>query len=352
VNTKRPYTAFILPLLLLLLPLFAAVPTVTAHEVRPAYLELRQTDVDTYDVLWKVPARGEGMRLGLYVRFPQTTANLSEPRGMFAGGAYLERWSIRHPDGLSGQTIHIDGLTASATDVLVRLQRLDGSDQVARLVPTSPSLVIEATPDFRQVAQTYLLLGVEHILLGFDHLLFVLALLFLLSDWRKLLLAITAFTVAHSLTLAAATFGVIHMPGPPVEVCIALSIAFIAAEIVHRRRGRMLLSVRWPWLVAFAFGLLHGLGFAGALSELGLPAGHIPLALLFFNLGVEAGQLLFIIVVLPVIALFRSGRIMLWRGSELVVPYAIGTVAMFWVIERIVAFAVGNAAVANIALSL
>jgi hydrogenase/urease accessory protein HupE len=324
-------------LIVVLLTLLAA--AAQAHEVRPAYLELQQTASDTYNVLWKVPARGEDMRLGLYVRLPEATVNLSEPRGMFAGGAYLERWSIRHPQGLNGQTIVIDGLAASATDVLVRLQRLDGTEQVARLLPTGPALVIEAAPGFGQVAKTYLALGVEHILLGFDHLLFVLALLFLLQGWRKMLAAITAFTVAHSITLAAATFGVIHMPGPPVEACIALSIAFVAAEIIHRQRGRSLLSVRWPWLVAFAFGLLHGLGFAGALSELGLPANHIPLALLFFNLGVEAGQLLFIAAVLPVIALARSGLfITLPRWSERVAPYVIGSVAMFWVIERLAAF--------------
>jgi hydrogenase/urease accessory protein HupE len=333
VNVTHTRAGIIL-LLCLLLPAAAAL----AHEVRPAYLELQQTASDSYDVLWKVPARGEGMRLGLYVRMPEGTSNLTEPRGIFAGGAYLERWTIRHPAGLTGQTIHIDGLAASATDVMVRLQRLDGTQQIARLMPTSPAVVIEAAPDFGQVAKTYLLLGVEHILLGFDHLLFVLALLFLLADWRRLLAAITAFTVAHSITLAAATFGVIHMPGPPVEACIALSIAFVAAEIIYRQRGRVPLSVRWPWLVAFAFGLLHGLGFAGALSELGLPADHIPLALLFFNLGVEAGQLLFIAAVLPAIVLVRSERITLPRWSRLVAPYAIGSVAMFWVIGRIAAF--------------
>jgi hydrogenase/urease accessory protein HupE len=257
---------------------------------------------------------------------------------MFAGGAYLERWRIRHPGGLTGQTIHIDGLAASATDVLVRLQRLDGSSQIARLVPTSASLVIKSAADFSQVAGTYLLLGIEHILLGFDHLLFVLALLLLLAGWRKILLAITAFTVAHSITLGAATLGVLHVPAPPVEACIALSIAFVAGEIIHRRRGRALLSVRWPWLLAFAFGLLHGLGFAGALSELGLPADHIPLALLFFNLGVEAGQLLFIAVVLPVIVLLRRRLMALPGWSELVAPYASGSIAMFWLIERIAAF--------------
>jgi len=311
---------------------------VHAHEVRPAYLELKQTSQDTFDVGWKVPARGGTMRLGLYVRLPQECENLTDPRGMFTGGAYIERWSIRHPDALVGSTINIDGLKTTLTDVLVRIERLDGTTQVARLSPTNPSLIIKASPSAWQVAWTYLALGVEHILLGIDHLLFVLALLILVKGWKRVVGTITAFTVAHSITLAAATLSVVHVPGPPVEAIIALSIVFVAAEIIHGRQGRPGLSAKWPWIVAFTFGLLHGLGFASALSEVGLPQRAIPLSLLFFNVGVELGQLLFITVVAVVVVAAKRIPIHVPCRAELFPPYAVGAVAMFWTLQRVASF--------------
>lgn len=309
-----------------------------AHEVRPAYLELKQTSADTFDVGWKVPARGENMRFGLYLRLPAECENLTDPRGMFTRGAYIERWNIRHPESLVGSTIHIDGLKTTLTDVLVRIERLDGTTQVARLTPTNPSLLIEASPSASQVVWTYLALGVEHILLGIDHLLFVLALLLLVKGWKRLAATITAFTIAHSITLVAATLGFVHVPGPPVEAIIALSIVFVAAEIVHGRQGRLGVSARWPWIVAFTFGLLHGLGFAGALSEVGLPQQAIPLALLFFNVGVEVGQLLFIAAVAIIFRAASRIQIRFPRSFEVIPPYAIGCVAMFWVIQRVAGF--------------
>ena len=311
---------------------------VHAHEVRPAYLELKQTSQDTFDVGWKVPARGGNMRLGLYVRLPQECENLTDPRGMFTGGAYIERWSIRHPDALVGSTINIGGLKTTLTDVLVRIERLDGTTQVARLSPTNPSLIIKASPSAWQVAWTYLALGVEHILLGIDHLLFVLALLILVKGWKRVVGTITAFTVAHSITLAAATLGVVHVPGPPVEAIIALSIVFIAAEIIHGRQGRPGLSAKWPWIAAFTFGLLHGLGFASALSEVGLPQRAIPLSLLFFNVGVELGQFLFITVVAAVVVAAKRIPIHVPCRAELFPPYAVGAVAMFWTLQRVASF--------------
>lgn len=195
-----------------------------------------------------------------------------------------------------------DGLRShyaeSRTDALVRAERLDGNEQVGRILPGSNQFEVKPSPGPFEVAVTYTVIGIEHILLGFDHLLFVLALVMIVSDTRKLLITNTAFTIAHSITLSLATLGVLHVPGPPVEAIIALSIVFVAAEIMHRRQGRIGLAVRKPWIVAFAFGLLHGLGFAGALAEVGLPENSIPLALLFFNIGVEIGQVLFITVVL------------------------------------------------------
>jgi len=309
-----------------------------AHEVRPGYLELTQTTAEDYDVLWKVPALGNDLRLGLYVRFPDTTEETSEHRGRFVGNAFVERWSVRHPGGLAEQTIHIDGLRSTLTDVLVRVERLDGTTLVSRIAPSEPSLVLVDSPGFLDVAGTYFVLGVEHILLGIDHLLFVLALVLLVKGWKRVVGTITAFTVAHSITLAAATFGLVHVPGPPVEAVIALSIVFVAAEIVHGRRGRPGAAAKWPWIVAFTFGLLHGFGFAGALSDVGLPEQAIPSALLFFNVGVEVGQLLFIAAVAVVLAAASRVTIRPPRWAELVPPYAIGTVAMFWFIERVAAF--------------
>jgi hydrogenase/urease accessory protein HupE len=309
-----------------------------AHEVRPAYLQLEQTAEDTFDVVWKVPARGEDLRFGLYLRLPETCENVTEPRAMFVGGAYVERFTIRHPDALVGAAIHVDGLKTTLTDVLVRIERLDGTMQVSRLTPTRTSMTVEAAPGVAQVAWAYLVLGVEHILLGIDHLLFVLALLLLVKGWKRVVATITAFTIAHSITLVAATLGFVHVPGPPVEAIIALSIVFVAAEIVHERRGRAGLSTRWPWIVAFTFGLLHGLGFAGALSEVGLPQKAIPVALLLFNVGVEVGQLLFVAMVAVVAGIAMRVPARLPRWAVLVPPYAIGAVAMFWVIERVAGF--------------
>lgn len=312
---------------------------VFAHEVRPAYLDLRQTDADTYDVLWKVPARGDDLRFGLYVELPPDCSNVSEPRGEFIGGSFVERWTVRRAGGLDGATIRIAGLSATRTDVLARLERLDGTTQVNRMTPAAPSFVVESAPSARDVAVTYLELGVEHILLGIDHLLFVLALLILVQGTHRLVVTVTAFTVAHSITLAGASLGVLDVPGAPVEACIALSIVFVAAEIVHGRRGQPGLTARRPWIVAFVFGLLHGFGFAGALHEIGLPQHDIPLALLCFNVGVEVGQLIFIAGVLAVIALARRIPVATPAWAWRIPPYAIGGVASYWLIQRLAVLA-------------
>lgn len=333
-------------LLLALTCLVTWLPVAHAHEVRPAYLELRESGPGTYEALWKVPGQGN-LRLGIYVELPSACTNVTAPSGSTAGNAYAERWTVRCPGGLSGRRIHIAGLSAIMIDVLVRLERLDGTTQVARLTPAAPSFFVEAAPRATQVAATYTKLGVEHILLGIDHLLFILALVLLVKGTGRLIATVTAFTVAHSLTLAGATLGWVQVPGPPVEAAIALSIAFVAAEIIRSRRGAAGLTERFPWLVAFTFGLLHGFGFASALSEVGLPQAAIPIALLFFNIGVELGQLLFIASVFAVIALGGYALRQLPPSSPgsrlparawLLPPYAIGSVAMFWVIQRIAAF--------------
>jgi len=318
---------------ILTIVLLAGARSAAAHEVRPAYLEMHEVDVDTYDVLWKVPARGE-YRLGIHVQLPEGAERVGGIAAAFQAGSYVERWRLRRPGGLEGSTIRIDGLSATRIDVLVRVERADGATQTARAFPDHPYFTLEAKPSLGGVVWTYLVLGIEHILLGFDHLLFVLALVLIVKSRRKLVETVTAFTAAHSITLAAAALGYVSVPTAPVEACIALSIAFVAAELVHAKQGRRGLTERAPWLVAFTFGLLHGFGFASALSNIGLPHGAIPLALLMFNVGVEIGQLMFIAAIL--MTRFVVGRLPVpaprwgWR----IAPYVIGTVAMFWVIER------------------
>ncbi len=324
--------------LLLAALLFAGfVAGAEAHEVRPGYLAVHQTDTESFDVLWKVPAKG-GMRLRLDARLPETCRELA-PRSRDLGrAASTERWSIICPGGLTSGTIAIDGLSATLTDVLVRIERTDGTTQVTRLSPDAPSFVLEASPSAIGIVGTYLSLGIEHILLGIDHLLFVLALLILVEGRRRLVETITAFTVAHSMTLAAATLGVVHVPQTPVEAIIALSIVFVACEIVHARQGHPGLTQRWPWIVAFTFGLLHGFGFAGALTEIGLPEQAVPLALLFFNVGVELGQLLFITAVSVVVVVARRASIPQPAWAWRLPVYGIGAIAAFWMIERVAGF--------------
>jgi hypothetical protein len=324
---------------LLLLVLVAMWPAATsAHEVRPAYLQLHQTGADSYDVFWKVPAIGDNMRLSLYVQLPTRCSNLTPPRGLFSAGAYSEEWTVTCPGGLAGSTIRIDGLTATLTDVLVRIERLDGSAQVTRLASSSPSFTVEAAPRRFEVARTYLVLGIEHILTGVDHLLFVSGLLLLVNGFRRLLMTVSAFTLSHTVTLTLAALGFVHVPPAPVEAVIALSILFVAYEILRKKENPNGVAQRKPWLVAFTFGLLHGLGFAGGLSAAGLPAGHIPLALAFFSAGVEVGHFSFVATAVLSIAAARKWLESLPAWSWRVPPYAIGSMASYWLIARLAAF--------------
>jgi hydrogenase/urease accessory protein HupE len=326
-------------MLLLLIVAATLIPTApaSADEFRPAYLQLSQRDAETYDVLWKVPAIDEDRILKVRPELPSGTTVVGPLRTSFATGAAVQRWQIRVSGGLEGKSIEFPGLAETRIDVLARLTRADGSVQLERIMAYDPQFVVKSTPGAFEVVQTYTVLGIEHILTGFDHLCFVLALVLLVSGNRRLFWTVTAFTLAHSLTLALATLGVVHVPGPPVEATIALSIVFVASEIIQQHRGREGLAARQPWLVAFAFGLLHGLGFAGALAEVGLPQNSIPLALLFFNIGVEIGQLLFIVGVLAVarlMSLIAANRIEMRRLAP-VPAYLIGGVASYWAIERI-----------------
>ena len=309
-----------------------------ADVFRPAYLELTEESAERYTVLWRVPALADQRRLAAGPRWPEGVARDGPASAVILGSNWEERYAITAPGGLAGKEIMVDGVLGSATDVIVRIQRLDGSTQLERLRPAAARFTVTDSPGSGEIALSYLVLGVEHILGGIDHLLFVLGLLLLVRNLKRLVLTITAFTVAHSITLVGATLGLISLPGPPVEAIIALSIVFVAAEIVYEQRGQASLTSQAPWIVAFAFGLLHGLGFAGALEEVGLPANAVPVALLMFNVGVEIGQLLFVLacaVPMVVVARYASAALPLLRGG---LAYGIGTIAAFWTIERIVAF--------------
>jgi hydrogenase/urease accessory protein HupE len=335
-----------LRLFLAVLAVLLAQPA-NSDELRPGYLEMRQTGPGAYNLLFKIPARGEDLRLAIYVKLPEGTQDITPPRASFSEGVYVERRSIRWGGGLIGQPVTIEGLSATSTDVLVRIESLGGAIQTERLSPTKTSFIIQAVPGAGEVAATYLRLGVEHILFGFDHLLFVLALVILVRGWGRVAITVTAFTIAHSITLTAATLGFMNVPGPPLEAAIALSILLVAVEIVNARRGKPSPTARLPWLVAFSFGLLHGFGFAGALAEVGLPQHAIPVALLFFNVGVEIGQLIFVAAVLSLISVVHHVASKLLEPAriqqsldrlDMTVAYAIGVMAAYWLIERTTAF--------------
>jgi hydrogenase/urease accessory protein HupE len=296
---------------------------------------MAETEADRFRVLWRVPARGERI-LSLEPGLPEhcQTSGVST---MNQDGARAERLSeVICPGGLDGAVIAIVGLQRLRTDVLVRVTYLNGGTETLRATPENPRVTLQGRRDLAEVAGTYLVLGVEHILLGIDHLLFVLALLLLVTGWKRLVGTVTAFTLAHSITLAGATLGVLSAPAALIEALIALSIVFVAAEAIHAQRGKASMLAQRPWVIAFAFGLLHGFGFAGALSEVGLPSEAIPTALLFFNLGVEVGQLIFIASIAAVV--FVSARLIasLEPSARFATAYGIGSVAAFWTFERVI----------------
>ena len=301
-------------------------------ELRPAYLAMRETGPHEFSVLWKVPAIGN-RRLGLYVRLPETCNTKAEPIRSIEEVAFFERWTVACSKGMKGQEISIDGLRHSATDVIVRMEHRGGTTQVTRLNAASPVLVVAGDQTGLEVARTYFLLGADHILTSLDHLLFVLALILLIRERGKLVKTITAFTVAHSFTLAGSALGYLSLPQKPVETTIALSIAFLASELIKTQPGEPRLSQTYPWIAAFAFGLLHGFGFAGALKEIGLPRADVPFALLAFNLGVEAGQLVFVLWVVIGSTAAKALFDIPLKPARVAAAYVIGTTSMVWLIS-------------------
>jgi hypothetical protein len=305
-----------------------------AHEARPAYLEIRETAPGRFDLLWRTPVLS-GMRLPVVLAVPKSVGSVREPVVQVLADSLLERRTIdAGAAGLAGKRIEFPGLQLTITDVLVRVQMLDGRTWTTIVRPSQPWIEIAAEQTRMQLLGTYVVHGIRHIAFGPDHLLFVFGLLLIVKDRWMLVKTITAFTVAHSITLAIATFGWAEAPVVPLNAAIALSIFFLGPEIVRSWRGETSFTIRHPWVVAFVFGLLHGFGFSSALTSAGLPRADLPAALLGFNVGVEIGQLAFVLLVLAVERAFRVLQIRWPRWAEALPGYTVGTLGAFWTIQR------------------
>lgn len=319
-------------LAVILFILCAASSVALAHESRPASLDVREETAGVFRVIWKTPMTGD-LRLPIEPFFDGAVRSAATfTRGTDAA---IETWTFTAPS-LRGRTLAIRGLEATLTDVFVRIAFLDGVVETHLLRPNKPSVAITGRRSTMETFGDELLLGVQHIAFGFDHLLFVLGLLLIVADRWMLTKTITSFTIAHSLTLGLATFGRAHAPAAPLNAAIALSILFLGPEIVRRRNGESSITIRRPWLVAFAFGLLHGFGFAGALIDSGVPRADLPLVLAAFNIGVEIGQLGFVVILLALVRAFRNLEIR-WPAFIARLPeYAVGVLGAYWTIERTV----------------
>ena len=315
------------------LALCSAVAPAQADELRPGYIEFSQRDAQHWRLVWKAPMRS-GVTPATQPVLPDGCAVVGEPVRAMEALAVVTTADLRCAGNVAGKSIGLSSFSASQTDVLIRVAPLGRPVQAMRLTAETPMAVIQAKPDRWQVAKTYFVTGIDHILFGYDHLLFVVALVLLLSGLWTVAKAVTAFTVAHSLTLIGTTLGFLGLPQRPVESVIALSILFLALEILKKDPDRPRLSERIPWVVAFGFGLLHGFGFAGALNEIGLPESDVPTALLTFNLGVEAGQLAIVLATAGVLALLRRFASRIASIAIRAATYGIGIISAYWFIER------------------
>jgi hydrogenase/urease accessory protein HupE len=319
----------------LILATLSLVPTARAHETRPAYLEIKETAPNKFSVLWRTPVLS-GMRLPIVLTMSADVKNLKEPAVQELADSLLERrWINTGPEGLAGKRIEFVGLQLTITDVLIRLEMLDGRTWTTIARPAQPWVEIAASQTWLEVVGTYIVEGIRHILFGADHMLFVLGLLLIVKNRWMLVKTVTAFTVAHSLTLAIATFGYAEVPAPPLNAAIALSILFLGPEIVRSWRGETSFTIRHPWVVAFAFGLLHGFGLASALTSAGLSPHELPLALVSFNVGVELGQLGFVALILALERSFRVLEIRWARWAQALPGYVVGSLGAFWTIQRV-----------------
>jgi hydrogenase/urease accessory protein HupE len=322
-----------LPFIILFILLTA---TVEAHRLQPAYLEINEQSAGKFSILWKRPYVG-GRPMNIFPQLPSTFRNLTEPATQHLPSGAVERWMVAgDKDGLAGKKLQIDGLSSTQTDVLVRIYYKEGHEETHLLRPASPSVRLGGAPSKIERIIAYLQLGIQHILMGIDHLLFVLGLLLIVKSRWMLFKTITSFTLAHSITLCVATLGYASVPLPPLNTVIALSILFLGPEIVRSWRGENSLTIRHPWVVAFAFGLLHGFGFATGLANMGLRAAEIPLALLLFNVGVEIGQIAFVFLVILMERSFRRLEIHWPRWVQLAPGYTVGCLGAYWAIERTV----------------
>src|SRR5271169_7142598 len=321
-------------IMLMMLAGTAFIPSCLAHETRPAYLEIKETSPNHYDVVWRTPVNA-GMRLPIVLQLPADAKNVTAPTSQELTDSLLERRSIVVAGGLGGKRVEFIGLQGTITDVLVRVQLLDGRSWSTIVRPSQAWIDITPNQGRLGVAGTYIVQGIRHILFGPDHMLFVLGLLLIVKDRWMLLKTVTAFTLAHSITLAVATFGYAEVPILPLNAAIALSILFLGPEIVRGWRGETSFTVRHQWVVAFAFGLLHGFGFAGALTGAGLSQAELPLALLTFNVGVEIGQVGFILLVLLLESSFRTLQVVWPRWVQAVPGYTVGSLGAFWTIQRV-----------------
>ena len=307
---------------------------VCAHEIRPAYLQIKETTPGRYDVLWRTPVLS-GMRLPVVLKLPDDVRSLTAPTVQELSDSLVERRTIEAgPGGLAGRRVEFPGLQGTITDVLARVEMADGRNSTTLVTPSQPWFEIAASQGALAVMAVYVAHGIQHIAFGVDHLLFVLGLLLIVKDRWVLLKTVTAFTVAHSITLGLATFGWTNVPVLPLNAAIALSILFLGPEIVRSWRGETSLTIEKPWIVAFLFGLLHGFGFASALTSAGLPRAELPLALLGFNLGVEIGQVAFVLLVVLLERSFRQLEIRWPRWVEALPGYAVGSLGAFWTIQR------------------
>lgn len=322
-------------LLALVLALAVWVPSAGAHPLAPSLLELTQQADGKVDVRWKVPllrVRGSNVR----PEFPAACRELTAPTGVEQGEAVILSWQIDcGATGLVGREVRVAGLGEGSNDALLRVSLPDGRVFRHVLRTDAPSFEVPASGRPESVLVGYIRLGFDHILEGLDHLLFVLGLLLLATSPLLVLETVTSFTVGHSVTLALASLGIAQVPSRPVEVLIAASILLLAVELARGREAPPTLLRRFPWAMAFLFGLLHGLGFAGALAEIGLPPDDVPLALFSFNVGIELGQLAFVAVMMVAGLLLR--RVLRTRPPwlDLAPAYGIGCLSAYWVLERL-----------------
>lgn len=325
-------TLFVVALLLAI----GAHAGVSAHESQPGTLELRQAGKDRYEVLWRAPIYF-GQPHPARLELPEHWTTVVEPTvRLLADSQVFRRVVTVGSQGVEGGVIRFPGLENTITDVFVRLSRLDGTTMTAVVRPSKPYAQLRGERTWYTTAGEYIGLGFHHILQGVDHLLFVLGLLLIVKSRMMLLKTVTAFTVAHSITLAIATLGYASVPLPPLNAAIALSILFLGPEVVRSWRGETSLTIRYPWVVAFLFGLLHGFGFASGLSTTGMPKAELPLALLFFNVGVELGQLVFVFTALALVRSFKVLEVRWPRWAEALPGYAVGSLGAYWTIQRTV----------------